>query len=216
MRVLVVDDCLDTVESTAMLLRLDGHDVETANDGVTCIARATVFRPDVLLLDIGMPTLNGYAIAREIRRLELVPKPYLVAVTGYGTRDDKRQSGEAGFDLHLCKPLDMQTYQGLVTLVQAGSSIFDTARSLTQQNQEVTTDLMFRQLDMANVYLDLAATTLMDDRRDKCIAHATEARNKVSRCLESGARVDDRVAAMVNRLQLLSTRIAAYAREVTH
>ena len=64
--------------------------------------------------------------------------------------------------------------------------------------------------------LDLAATTLMDDRRDKCIAHATEARNKVSRCLESGARVDDRVAAMVNRLQLLSTRMAAYAREVTH
>jgi len=56
----------------------------------------------------------------------------------------------------------------------------------------------------------------MDDRRDKCIAHATEARNKVSRCLESGARVDDRVAAMVNRLQLLSTRMAAYAREVTH
>ena len=94
--------------------------------------------------------------------------------------------------------------------------MFETARSLTQQNQEVTTDLMFRQLDMANVYLDLAATTLMDDRRDKCIAHATEARNKVSRCLESGACVDDRVAAMVNRLQLLSTRMAAYAREVTH
>jgi len=189
-----------------MLLKLDGHDVETAKDGVHGIERAAVFHPDLILLDIGMPTLDGYAVARRIHSLALVPKPYLVAVTGYGKRDDQRRSGEAGIDLHLCKPVDLETYQGLAALVQTASGIVGRAHSLTEQNQEVTTDLMFQQMDMANVYLDVAANASMDGHKDQCIAQATGARNKVSRWLESGACRDDRVAAMVNRLQLLSTR----------
>lgn len=209
MRVLVVDDYPDTIESTAMLLKLDGHDVETANDGVTCIARAAVFHPDLILLDLGMPTLDGYAVAPRIHSLALVPRPYLVAITGYGKRDDKRRSGEAGLDLHLTKPVNLETYRGLAALVQAANGIVERAHSFTRQNQEATTDLMFQQMDMANIYLNVAANTLLDDLKDECIAQAIGARNKISRWLESGACLDDRVAAMVNGLQLLSTRIAA-------
>jgi len=73
-----------------------------------------------------------------------------------------------------------------VALVQTASGIVGRAHSLTQQNQEVTTDLMFQQMDMANVYLDVAANTLMNDHKYQCIAQATGARNKVSRWLESG------------------------------
>ena len=77
MRVLVADDSSDAVESTAMLLRLDGHEVAIARDGVAAIAQATVFRPDLVLLDIGMPVLDGYGAARRIQNLSLPPKPIL-------------------------------------------------------------------------------------------------------------------------------------------
>src|SRR4249919_2014755 len=86
LRVLIVDDEPDTVDTTALLLSLDGHEVETANDGPKAIDRAAAFRPDLVLLDIGMPTLDGYAVARRIHGLALPPRPYIAAVTGYGTR----------------------------------------------------------------------------------------------------------------------------------
>src|SRR4249920_3758631 len=109
MRVLVVDDSRDTVESTAMLLKLDGHEVAMAGDGVQAISQAAAFRPDLVLLDIGMPTRDGYAAAQRLQSLSLPPKPYVVAVTGYGTQNDRRLCGEAGFDLHLRKPVELDT-----------------------------------------------------------------------------------------------------------
>ena len=90
MRVLVVDDYPDTVESTALLLKLGGHEIETAKDGVQAIERAASFRPDLVLLDLGLPALDGLAVARRIQDLALPPKPYLVAVSGYAKPQDKR------------------------------------------------------------------------------------------------------------------------------
>ena len=105
-RMLVVDDNRDSAHSLAMLLDVMGHQTQTAHDGVEALDMAEKFRPDVALLDIGMPKLNGYEVCRRIREQEWGKGMLLVAVTGWGQAEDKRLSLEAGFDSHLVKPLD--------------------------------------------------------------------------------------------------------------
>jgi signal transduction histidine kinase len=104
-RVLVVDDNRDAAESLARLLELSGHEVHTAHDGLDALAAAQRVRPTVVLLDLGLPRLNGYEVARRIR--EQHPGSLLVAVTGWGEDDVRRRSREAGFDAHLVKPVDL-------------------------------------------------------------------------------------------------------------
>lgn len=105
-RVLVVDDNVDTAESLALLLRLRGHEVDTAHDGPAALKRATHFRPDVVLLDIGLPGLDGYQVASRLRRRRQTAKALLVALTGYGREEDRSQAQKAGFDHFLTKPVD--------------------------------------------------------------------------------------------------------------
>ena len=105
-RILVVDDNADSAESLAMLLRLSGHDVKTVFDGGAAVETAEAFAPDVVLLDIGLPVLNGYEAAERIRRGPRGSVLVLVALTGWGQEDDRRRSKEAGFDAHLVKPVD--------------------------------------------------------------------------------------------------------------
>jgi len=105
-RVLVVDDNRDSADSLAMLLTLMGHEVDTAHDGIEAIEKAETFRADIILLDIGMPRLNGYEAARRLRELHPRNDLTLVALTGWGQAEDRRLSDEAGFDAHLVKPLD--------------------------------------------------------------------------------------------------------------
>jgi CheY-like chemotaxis protein len=112
--VLVVDDNRDAAKSLALLLKLMGHQVETAHDGLEGVARAATFRADMILLDIGMPGLNGYEAARRIREQHSQPAPKLVALTGWGQEEDRRRSTEAGFDAHLVKPVDVAALTRLV------------------------------------------------------------------------------------------------------
>ena len=105
-RVLVVDDNLDSADSLAMLLELSGHNVHTAHDGIEAVEAAAKLQPDVILLDIGLPKLNGYEAARRIRQQQGDKGLVLVALTGWGQDEDKRRSLEAGFDFHLIKPAD--------------------------------------------------------------------------------------------------------------
>jgi signal transduction histidine kinase/DNA-binding response OmpR family regulator len=108
-RVLVVDDNRDAAHSAATLLELAGHIVRTAYTGADGLAVAGEFRPDVMLCDIGLPGgMSGYDVARAIRQDVDLPAIYLIAVTGYGRDEDHRQAEEAGFDLHLTKPVDCQ------------------------------------------------------------------------------------------------------------
>jgi PAS domain S-box-containing protein len=104
-RVLVVDDNRDTATSCALLLKKMGHEVETAYDGLAAIEAARTYRPQVLFLDIGLPGMNGYEVARTLRE-EGFQNELFVAVSGYGQPDDRRRSREAGFDRHLVKPID--------------------------------------------------------------------------------------------------------------
>jgi signal transduction histidine kinase/CheY-like chemotaxis protein len=105
-RVLVVDDNQDAADSLSALLQLMGHEVRTAYDGVEAVAAAASFAPSVVLLDIGLPRMNGYEVARRIREQPRGQDMTLIAVTGWGQDEDKRRSREAGFDLHITKPLD--------------------------------------------------------------------------------------------------------------
>ncbi len=104
-RVLVVDDNADTAETLGHLLRASGHEVRLAGDGPAALAAASGFAPDVAILDIGLPTMDGYELARELRRRE--PQGLrLIALTGYGTASDRERAVNAGFDEHLTKPVD--------------------------------------------------------------------------------------------------------------
>jgi len=105
-RILVVDDNGDAVDSLALLLSLQGHEVRTARDGPAALEVAAVFRPEVVLLDIGLPQMDGYEVANRLRGQVGLKKVLLVAVTGYGQEEDRRRTAEAGFDAHLVKPAD--------------------------------------------------------------------------------------------------------------
>ena len=105
-RIVVVDDNRDAADSLAMMLRLMGNEVRTAYDGPGAVTLAAQFRPDVVLLDIGLPEMNGYDTARAIRTDQRGKSMVLVAVTGWGQEDDLRRSKDAGFDHHLVKPVD--------------------------------------------------------------------------------------------------------------
>jgi PAS domain S-box-containing protein len=106
LRILLADDNADAVESLAMLLRLHGHQVVTAHDGAEALRIALETAPDVALLDIGMPMINGYDIARRIREEAVGQRILLIALTGWGLEEDRRRSAEAGFHHHLVKPVD--------------------------------------------------------------------------------------------------------------
>jgi len=105
-RILIVDDNALSTRSSAMLLRLSGHEVATANNGIAGIECARTFQPDVMLLDIGLPRLNGYETARRIREQPWGKSIFLIAVTGFGQDEDRRRSMEAGFDHHMVKPVN--------------------------------------------------------------------------------------------------------------
>jgi CheY-like chemotaxis protein len=104
--VLIVDDNRDAADSLAMLLRIEGHDVHVAGDGADALAQARQLQPHVAVLDIGLPKMDGYELARRLRRLHWPHGLRLIAVTGYGQNDDLRASTEAGFEHHLVKPID--------------------------------------------------------------------------------------------------------------
>jgi CheY-like chemotaxis protein len=113
-RILVVDDNTDAASSLAMLLRVTGNQTYTAHDGLEAVEAAERVRPDVALLDIGLPKLNGYEACRRIREQPWGKKLVLVALTGWGQEEDRRKSTEAGFDVHMVKPVD---YAALMTLL---------------------------------------------------------------------------------------------------
>ena len=113
-RILLADDNRDAAESLAILLKLEGHEVDLAHDGVSALRSFAEHQPDVALLDIGMPGKNGYEVAQQIRangRKDVL----LIAVTGWAQDSDKAQSRAAGFDHHLTKPVEPETLIGLLS-----------------------------------------------------------------------------------------------------
>ena len=114
-RVLIVDDNVDSAESMAVLLRLYGHEVRLAHDGLTALEEARVFRPDVMFLDLSLPKMDGFEVARRLRPELAMRGMTLVAMTGYGQEEDRRRTREAGFHLHLVKPVDFDALEELLS-----------------------------------------------------------------------------------------------------
>jgi CheY-like chemotaxis protein/two-component sensor histidine kinase len=116
-RVLVVEDNVDSAESLAQLLRTSRHDVRTVHDGQAALEAALDYRPDVVLLDIGLPKMDGFEVAKKVREQSALKNVVLVAVTGYGQESDRQRSQEAGFDHHLVKPADFGEVQQILATV---------------------------------------------------------------------------------------------------
>jgi CheY-like chemotaxis protein len=114
-RILVADDNVDAAETLSILLQMDGHEVRTADNGADAFDLAGTFRPHMAFVDIGMPQLNGYEVAQLVRQQPWGESIRLVALTGWGQDDNKRQAQESGFDHHLTKPVDPND---LVALLQ--------------------------------------------------------------------------------------------------
>jgi CheY-like chemotaxis protein len=113
-RILVADDNVDAASSLALMLKFMGNEVRTAHDGLEAVEAAAALRPDMILLDIGMPRLNGYDTCRRIREQPWGKNVVLVALTGWGQDEDRRRSQEAGFDEHLVKPAEPAALEKLL------------------------------------------------------------------------------------------------------
>ena len=114
-RILIVDDNIDALKTTQMLLKLQRHQVETAVDGPSGIKTAMTFKPEIILLDIGMPGMDGYEVARRLRELPETKNTLLIALSGYGQAEDHRKSKEAGFNHHLVKPAEINQLEALIS-----------------------------------------------------------------------------------------------------
>ena len=121
-RVLVVDDNRDAAVSLAMMLKLMGNETKTAHDGLEALDVAAAYRPELILLDIGMPKLNGYDTARHIRQQPWGKGVVLVALTGWGQEEDRRKSQDAGFDHHMTKPIEPAALEKLLANLKADTA----------------------------------------------------------------------------------------------
>ena len=122
LRVLVVDDNLDAAYSLGLLLEASGHEVRSASDGLSAVDAAVDFRPNVVLLDIGLPGIDGFEVAKRLRQSPSLAGVVLVAMTGYGQGTDKLRSQEAGFDHHLVKPVEFGKVQQILATVSVKAS----------------------------------------------------------------------------------------------
>jgi PAS domain S-box-containing protein len=124
-RILIVDDNRDAASSLGLLLRMLGNEVQTANDGISALEVLQSYRPTVVLLDLGMPGMDGYEVARRARVLPHCRHTIFIALTGWGQEEDRRRTREAGFDHHLVKPVNVGTLELLLTEVQGRKATVD-------------------------------------------------------------------------------------------
>ncbi len=124
-RALIVDDNVDAAATLSLLLQLGGHTTAVAHDGFEALKMAAEFKPDIVLLDLGLPGIDGYEVARSIRRMPQLGNPLLVAVTGWGAPDERLQTKQAGFDEHLTKPVDISMIELLLTTLPTRASNAD-------------------------------------------------------------------------------------------
>jgi CheY-like chemotaxis protein len=120
LRIVIIEDNQDTAKTLRVLLIRYGHEVEMAHTGPAGVETVRKWRPNVVLCDLGLPEMDGYEVARALRRDPETASLRLIAVSGYGQEEDRRRSEEAGFDLHLTKPIDPVELQRLLAILKVG------------------------------------------------------------------------------------------------
>jgi len=203
LRVLVVDDP-PTAEATAVMFTLDGHEVAMANSGADGFAKAVTRRPDLVLVHVDPPHLEGYEVARQIQTLRLTPKPYLVAVTA--PEPDKLRCAQAGFDLCIPEPVSPSVLEALADLLLVSKGLAARSREIAKRNRTVVTSVMLRHMEIAQTLLDSAEIIAVHALRERCIARATAVHDRVSTWLDTGAS-DDRRLKVVQALGELRARL---------
>jgi CheY-like chemotaxis protein len=128
LRILIVDDNIDAAQMLAMLLQSQRHDVQIAHCGNQALESAAAFIPQLVLLDIGLPGLNGYQVARRLREHAVLCQAVLVAVTGFGQPEDRERCKQAGFDYHLLKPVSIDDVNAIVEEVATRENVDGGAR----------------------------------------------------------------------------------------
>lgn len=154
LRILVVDDDEDTAISATRLLQARGHEVESAQGGNAALARMDIFRPELVILDLSMPGLNGVEVGREIRRMDLTAEPALAAYSGWSTPRMLRECAEAGFDHFLVKPAEQSDLDQLVGLVHVASRENARFKSLVTRFEESVYTFTCAQLEFCALVLD--------------------------------------------------------------
>ena len=122
LRVLVVDDNHDAAMGLSLILRALGHQSQVIYEGLTAVETALQYQPNLVLLDLGLPGLDGWEVARRIRQEPTLNKVMLVAITGWGSDDAMLRSADAGFDFHLVKPANVSRLKQIVAMVEAGAA----------------------------------------------------------------------------------------------
>ena len=117
-----MDDNVDAAQSLAVLLKANGHEVHAVHDGPSALKAAREYRPNLILLDIGLPGMDGFEVAKKVREELEIGKVVLVAMTGYGQDSDKQHSQQAGFDHHLVKPANFSEVQQILATVAEGKN----------------------------------------------------------------------------------------------
>jgi two-component system CheB/CheR fusion protein len=116
--ILLIEDHIETADNLARILRLAGHDVRCARDGLTGLAAAKEKAPDVVLLDLGLPDIDGYEVARQLREIPFPRRPSVIAVTGYESEDQRKHSYEVGIDYHFTKPAEPDVLKDVLARYQ--------------------------------------------------------------------------------------------------
>ena len=182
-RILVVDDDRDAADTTAILLEMDGYEARTAADGVEAVERISSYCPDIVLLDLAIPRLNGYGVARTVRERALPQQPILVAVTGYADKATRLKCAEADFDLHVSKLFDFSLFGELSLLLRESAQLRERFAEPKAVQCARFRALMRMQIQMANTFLEVAATTCDPAWRKRCLGKAQVAAGQVERWL---------------------------------
>jgi CheY-like chemotaxis protein len=211
LRILVVDDEADTVETTAMLLEMEGHDVQQAVSGREALERVGPFSPHLALIDLAMPVVDGFEVARAIRQMKLESQPTLAAVTGGILPRYKRLCAEAGFDHYLRKPVNFDELSQVVRL----ATPIERFAALKVRNKELVYDIVFAQVEFCDLVLQ--GVTKLSDRsaqrrnidkvmRTQSLA-TTWLRNQQDLLPDERSRMEIRIAAICMRLTALGEQL---------
>jgi len=208
LRVLVVDDDLDTIESMAFLFRMKGHETRTARSGAEAIERTQVFCPHLILLDLAMPEMDGFQVLKELRHIPCVQNSAVVAVTGHAHPLDRRRCAEAGFDLHLTKPVDFSVLEELLWLSQESSRLRVQSGYLALRHTHALVTFVDTAIQMANTFLDVSATTNNLDTKRRCLEKAEKTHRKMAELVQGKVPERTELIAALDELKLRYHRLS--------